>query len=137
MPKKSYDFGAGYSATISSSIMRERHVAEKKKSSSVKCHLHRFNVPSPCSGPFGSPYTETNRFVKVIFDNALRTFPASDIYRRRGQDTSLEYLCNHREIIWKRILPCNNCTPTAFEISREHKHPFNSQSKTWRGYHSQ
>lgn len=36
--------------------------------------------PSACA-LFGYPYTETNRFVKPIFDNALRTFLAFDIYR--------------------------------------------------------
>lgn len=46
--------------------------------------------PSACA-LFGYPYTETNRFVKPIFDNALRTFLAFDIYRYRAP-TSVCYL---------------------------------------------
>lgn len=46
--------------------------------------------PSACA-LLGYPYTETNRFVKPIFDNALRTFLAFDIYRY-GIPSTLSHL---------------------------------------------
>lgn len=60
-----------------------REQSGEEKSLFAKCHLHRFKRWTPCLAPLGDPCAETNRFVKPIFDNTLRTFLACDIYPKR------------------------------------------------------
>lgn len=63
--------------------------------------------PSACA-LFGYPYTETNRFVKPIFDNALRTFLAFDIYRY-GTPCRLSHLGSILALRNRSLCTCPSC----------------------------